>query len=960
MRTKWAMLVIGGGMLAIAYGAGYETIPAGIVVRPSEPAAHAPKQVRLQVYGDSILRVSATEGDAFSERPSLLTVASADPSVPFSVREDGDSVVLSTSNLTARISEQTGELEFRDADGNRLLKEIPDGGKTLEPATVMGEAAYHVRQIFESPANEAFYGLGQHQNGLMNLKGHDVELKQYNLVASVPFIVSSRNYGILWDNTSRTRFGDPRDFQPLSTSVKLYDADGNAGGLTAEYFADNKFTVPFTTRVESDLNYESLQDLDKYPEGFASGPACVRWSGGIQSDAAGLHTLRLYSSSYVKLWVDETLVVDSWRQDWCPWERLVRLPMEAGKRYSIKLEWIPSNGRNGMKDRGYIGLNHRGPWNGTDDTLSLWSEVGEAIDYYFIQGDNADAIISGYRSLTGKAPMMPMWAMGLWQCRERYKTQEDLLDTVRGFRERGIPLDNIVQDWNYWPEDQWGSHDFEKARFPDPAGMVKELHDKLHAHIMISVWPKFYVGTEHYRQFAEHGWLYMRNVEKQERDWIGKGYVSTFYDPYSDGARKLFWTQIKDKLFSKGFDAWWLDATEPDIHSNLSQEEYMQRIGPTALGSAARYRNSFSLMNARGIYEGQRKTDPDRRVFILTRSAYAGQQRYAAATWSGDVASRWDNLQEQIPAGLNFCLSGIPYWTTDIGGFAVEPRFEMKVSPDNLEEWRELQTRWFQYGTFCPLFRVHGQFPYREMFNIAPEDHPAYQAMLAYDRLRYRLMPYIYSLSGMVTQDGYTIMRSLAMDFIDDPAVRDIGDQFMFGPALMVSPVTEYKARRRDVYLPRGTDWYELKTARFYTGGQTVEADAPYSDIPIFVRAGSIIPLGPVIQYTREKAADPIRLMVYTGRDGGFTLYEDEGVNYNYEKGAFSRIPFTYDDQAKTLTIGARTGSFPGMLEKRTFEIVWITPEREAVPELDGKPDRSVVYDGIEVAVSLSEQPPDA
>ncbi len=296
---------------------------------------------------------------------------------------------------------------------------------------------------------------------------------------------------------------------------------------------------------------------------------------------------------------------------------------------------------------------------------------------------------------------------------------------------------------------------------------------------------------------------------------------------------------------------------------------------------------------------------------------------------------------------------GLPYWTKDIGGFAVEPRFLGDVSPDNLEEWRELQTRWFQFGTFCPLFRVHGQYPFREMFNVAPDDHPACQAMLQYDRLRYRLMPYIYSLAGKVTQDDYTIMRALVMDFGADSDVREIDDQFMFGPALMVCPVTEYKARKRAVYLPAGADWYEMKSGRIHAGGQTIEADAPYSDIPLFVRAGSIIPYGPEIQYTGEKPADPIRLCVYTGADGTFTLYEDEGTNYHYENGAFCRIPVTYDDDAQTLTIGERAGTFPGMLQERVFEIVWVDPGRKAA--LDSAPDARIAYTGKKTTMRRGE-----
>ena len=541
--------------------------------------------------------------------------------------------------------------------------------------------------------------------------------------------------------------------------------------------------------------------------------------------------------------------------------------------------------------------------------------------------------------------MMPKWAMGLWQCRERYRTQEELLSVVKEFRKRHIPLDNIVQDWFYWKEDQWGSHEFDSTRYPDPESMVKELHTDLHTQIMISVWPKFYVGIENYEQLKEKGWLYMRNIEKGQRDWVGPGYISTFYDPYSEGARELYWKQINEKLFSKGFDAWWLDCTEPDIHSNLSRQETMLRQGTTAMGTAARYLNSYTLMNAKAVYDGQRRVNPDQRVFILTRSAFAGQQSYPVATWSGDVAARWYDLKAQIPAGLNFSLSGIPYWTTDIGGFAVESRYENPNEAD-LEEWRELNTRWFQFGTFCPLFRVHGQFPYREMFNIAPDDHPAYQTMFAYDKLRYRLMPYIYSLTGMVTQKDYTIMRGLVMDFWYDKNVFNIGDQFMFGPALLINPVTEYKARTRQVYLPSGTGWYDLRSGRYFKGGQMIQADAPYTDIPIFVKEGSILACGPDIQYTTEKPADPIRLFVYTGSDGSFTLYEDENVNYNYEKGNFSKITLSYSEKDHILTIGKRQGEFSGMLEKRTFEIIWISNQKQSGLDFQSKPDVTVIYNG--------------
>jgi len=937
------MLILAAILLNSHFNYAFEKQADGIVIELRKEKLTDTNTMKVQVCTDNIIRVIATPGDNLSSRASLIVPKNNWQTVPYTVKEKNNTIEISTAKIIARVSTQTGEIAFYDKNGQLILQEKPGGGKIISSAEVMGEKTYHVQQIFNSPEDEAFYGLGQHQNGIMNYKGHNVDLWQHNIIVAVPFLVSSKNYGILWDNNSRTKFGDIRDYQSLS-SLMLYDKEGKEGGLTAEYFRDSGFQSLFTSCTESTIEHEYMDSPNTYPEGFSRNVKSVRWSGEIQCREPGVHKFRLYCSSYTKMWLNGELVVDSWRQNWLPWTHLMRLQMEAGKRYSIKIEWVPNDG--------YIGLKYLSPENeGNKNTLSLYSEVADQIDYYFIYGDNLDQVIQGYRQITGKAPMMPKWAMGLWQCRERYKTQEELLSVVKKFRERKIPLDNIVQDWFYWPEDKWGDHDFDPERFPDPQGMVKELHENLNTHTMISVWPKFYVGTEHYKQFKEKGWLYMRNVEKKQRDWVGPGYVSTFYDPYSGGACELFWKQIEEKLFSKGFDAWWLDATEPDIQSNLSPMEHLLRMGPTAMGSSSRYLNTYSLMNAKGIYEGQRKSKPNQRVFILTRSAYAGQQRYSAAAWSGDIATRWYDLKTQIPAGLNFCLSGIPYWTTDIGGFGVEPRFERNVKDDDLEEWRELNTRWFQFGTFCPLFRVHGQFPYREMFNIAPDDHPAYQTMLIYDKLRYRLMPYIYSLTGMVTHNDCTIMRALVMDFGYDKNVLNIGDQFMFGPALLINPVTEYKVRARRVYLPAGTSWYEFRSGRYFKGGQTIEADAPYSDIPIFVKEGSIIPFGPAIQYTTEKPADPIRLFVYTGSDGEFTLYEDENINYNYERGAYSIISLKYNEDIRSLNIGERKGEFPGMLKKRTFEIVWIDKAEPLSLDLDGPAALSVQYDGRELVI---------
>ncbi|MBC7758630.1 MAG: DUF5110 domain-containing protein, partial [Phormidesmis sp. FL-bin-119] len=505
----------------------------------------------------------------------------------------------------------------------------------------------------------------------------------------------------------------------------------------------------------------------------------------------------------------------------------------------------------------------------------------------------------------------------------------------------------------YWKVDQWGSHEFDASRFPDPAGMMKTLHDTYKTNLMISVWGKFYENTENFKFLDKNGWMYKRNIANQQRDWIGKGYTSSFYDPLNPKAREAFWNLINKNLYSKGVDAWWMDASEPDIHSNLNIVSRKEIMTGMALGSSTKYFNAYPLENAHGIYEGQRKTNPDARVFILTRSAFAGQQRYAAVTWSGDIASRWEDFRAQIPAGINFSMSGIPYWTMDIGGFAVEKRYENNIKEDNLEEFRELNARWYQYGAFVPLFRVHGQFPFREIYNIAPEDHAAYKSMLYYNKLRYQLMPYIYSVAGKTYHKNYTMMRGLAMDFGADTAVLNIKDQYLFGPSLLINPVYKRFATSREVYLPKGNGWYDLYSGTYFTGGQLIKADAPYERIPVFVKEGAIILTGPDIQYTSEKPADPITVHIYSGMNGSFTLYEDEGINYNYEKGAFAEINFTYNEASKTLSISDRKGSFTGMLSERTFRIVTIGKNENGKGGLDKNPAQEIKYKGTKVELTL-------
>jgi alpha-D-xyloside xylohydrolase len=935
-------------LLALVVGAcsrkgDYEKNKDGIVVRLDNTGGKEARLLKLEVITDKIIHVTAAPTDSFSTEKSLVVLPGAASTPAWSTEEADDAVTLVTSSLRARVSLLTGEVSFMDPAGNVILQEKQGGGKTFEPATVDASNTFHISQVFESPSDEAFYGLGGHQNGQMNYKGQDVELVQHNIVDVVPFLYSSKNYGILWDNYSISKFGDLRDYQPLN-SLTLYTRDGKPGGLSADYYVRDKVVNSVT---EDKIAYEFLEtpQVDNFPKDVAREGKVV-WEGSFSSEVEGLHKFLIYASGYTKVWIDGELIMDKWRQGWNPWMDKFTADNKKGEKHTLKIEWTPDGGA-------YLAVKHLDPLPEADQKrLTLSSEIGDAINYYFVKGDNADDVIHGYRTLTGKAPIVPKWAMGFWQSRERYKTQQELINVAAEYRKRGIPLDNIVLDWQYWEDPKWGSHEFDAKRFPDPQGMITALHDKLHVNLMISVWPKFNKGTQNYAEMERNGFLFTRNIDKKRKDWVGEGYESTFYDPFNTEAGKLFWKQIDLKLNTLGIDAWWLDATEPDMHSNLSLEERKVNMSPTALGPGAKYFNAYSLMNSKSVYEGQRQSSPDKRVFILTRSAYAGQQRYGAVTWSGDIVSRWSDFKDQIATGVNFSLSGIPYWTMDIGGFAVEKRYE-HASGETLHEWRELNTRWFQFGAFCPVFRSHGQYPYREIYNLAPKDHTAYQSMVYYDKLRYRLMPYFYTLAGKSYFDDYTIMRGLVMDFNADTRVHNIADQYMCGPSLLINPVTVYEARSRKVYLPASTGWYDFYTGQYYEGGQTITAEAPMERMPVFVKEGSIVPAGPEIQYSTEKPADPITLYVYTGANGSLELYEDENVNYNYEKGQFSLIPLQYDEASHTLVLGERKGSFNNMLSKRSFEIVWIDADHPVGLNLTAHPHQVVAYEGKSIAVKM-------
>lgn len=600
---------------------------------------------------------------------------------------------------------------------------------------------------------------------------------------------------------------------------------------------------------------------------------------------------------------------------------------------------------------------------------SFISEVGEGIDYYFMYGEHADGVIGKMRELTGQAPMFPLWTFGYWQSKERYRTQDETVGIIEKYRELGVPLDGIIQDWQYWGNNYlWNAMEFLNVDFYDPEKMVNDIHD-LNAHIIISIWSSFGPETKQYRELNEKGMLMDFSTWPQSgsQKWPpNMDYPSgvKVYDAYHPEARDIYWKYLKEGLFSVGIDGWWMDSTEPD-HLDKEEDDFDNQ---TYLGSFRKVRNAYPLMSVGGVYKHQREITSDKRVFILTRSAFAGQQRYGAQTWSGDIIASWDALHAQIAAGLNFSLTGIPYWNSDIGGFFLWDY----PNPLDDPEYRELYVRWLQFGAFTPMMRSHGTDAPREIFRFGEQGDPEYDAIEKFINLRYRLLPYMYSTSWQVTNNHSTMMRALVMDFPHDQKVHDRNDEYLFGKSILVAPVTKpmyfkeevqgsdtvnvqdfSKIKSEKVYLPAGTDWYDFWTGERYSGGTTVDKATPLDIIPLYVNAGSVLPIGPDVQYAEEKKWDELEIRIYPGKDGKFVFYEDEFDNYNYEKGVYSTITFNWNDAEKKLTIGDREGSFPGMLEDRTFKIVLVNSERGTGMEYSTNYDKEITYEGNEVEVSF-------
>ena len=731
--------------------------------------------LKVQVCSDSVIHVIYSPTASFAKPTDLVVIKEHWPAAQWTMQSTNDAVTLTTSLLKVSVTRKDGAIAYAEVSGDSLLEEA---SRRLTPERVNGEDTYRAESaISVYGSHEGLYGLGQHQAGVWNYRGESVDISQENSNISVPLMVSSKGYGIFWNNTSRSRF-------------------------------NNRFA-----------NY-----------------------------------------------------------------------------------------------------------------LYISSEVADVIDYYFLYGPDFDKIVAAYRDLTGQAPMFGRWAYGFWQCKNRYKSQEELLGVARKYRDLHIPVDNLVQDWFWW--NRKGEFVFNK-NYPDPKGMVDRLHNE-NFHLMISIWPFFEPGSANYDYMQNKGWF----VDKFK--YAKPPYhtdAMAVYDATSPEARKYYWDQVNKGLFSIGLDAWWMDTTEPETEG---QEENILLDHKLAAGSGNRYVNVYPLLDTQAVYQGQRSASDKKRVFILSRSAFAGSQRNGVTAWSGDINSDWLSFRRQIPAGLNFAVSGIPYWTTDIGGFV----FGNPTDP----AFRELFIRWFQYGTFNPILRVHGtRHPdENELWSYGPD---AQTILVNFDRLRYRMLPYIYSLAWKTTNEAYTPMRPLVMDFRTDSRAQNVGDQFMYGPAFLVNPVTDPAATIRQLYLPE-TRWYDFWTGAAVEGGRTINAAAPLDRLPLYIRAGSILPLGPEEEWSTQKPADPIELRIYRGANADFTLYEDENDNYDYEKGAYSTIGLHWDDAQHTFTIGDRKGQFPGMLENRTFRVVFVTENHGAGVNPGSEPDKVVQYSGKQMTVA--------
>lgn len=795
------------------------------------------------------------------------------PTPTFKFSETSSKLKLSTNSITVLFDKQTGVIDYTDNTGKIFLSE--KAGRKLKPDTVGGQNCFVAEQSFDSPSDEYLFGLGQFQDGHYNLRNVTRKLTQVNSQIAIPFLYSSKGYGILWHQYGLT------EFNPADNAVKLVKKDTAA-------VSKGEAEVTTTSGTQKISQRQSL------------------YTGKFSVDRDGEYSLMLdlgNMESRHLLVIDDTAVIDQ-SNLWLPPAASTLVNLKAGE-HTVQIVCKSTN-------------IPKLSWKLADNKTTFRSINAKSLDYVVFYGKNADEVIAGYRNLSGNVPMLPLWAYGFWQCRERYTSGKHLVETVKEFRKRNLPVDVIVQDWQYWGKHGWGVPQFDTSNYPDPDKFIKELHD-LNARFSISVWENLDKKSEVAKEYISKN-LYIPNSP-----WI---------DIYNPETQKIHWNALNKNLFSLGVDSWWMDATEPENDALTGKQTYF--------GLGDFYRLTYPLFVSKAVYDGQRNTDPNKRVVTLTRSAFAGQQRYATINWSGDIGWSWDTYKRQIVAGLNYNLTGMPYWTTDIGGFFRPGRGQYTDT-----KYHDILTRWFQWGVFNSIFRIHGYQTETEPWKYGDTVENNMRSMM---NLRYRLMPYIYSEAWQVSKKGSTIMRPLVMDFSNDIKAVEQAYQYMFGKAMLVAPVTA-PATTWDVYLPKSNGWYNFWTGKKYDGGQTINADAPQDKIPVFVKAGSIVPMGKFMQYTSEKPMDTLEVRIYTGADGQFTLYNDEGNNYNYEKGKYTVIPFKWNEGQQTLSIDKQQGGYTGALKKRVLNIVWVNESNGNGIEISPEA-KTVVYTGEKITVS--------
>lgn len=806
-----------------------------------------------------------------------LVFTSAVRTPGFTISDSPSQLEVRVKNVVVALDKADGRLSFGNSSGRPFLREKA-GTRKLVPDSVMGEPCFVAEQSFESPADERLFGLGQFQDGHYNVKGISRRLTQVNSQIAIPFVYSSKGYALLWHQYGLTDFNPADNAVPLVKQVQSSALDEKTAEVTTNSgtgrISQNQTMYLGTFVVPEDALYSvflNLGDMGNRQYVAIDGRPCI----------------------------DES-------NFWLPPTASACVHLKAGE-HRVRVVCKSSN---------TPGVS----WARVNNVTTFRSPNARLLDYVVFYGPSADSVIATYRNLSGNVPMLPRWAYGFWQCRERYTSGAHLVGTVKEFRERQIPLDVIVQDWQYWGKYGWGVMKFDEAHYADPAGFINELHNR-QAHFSISVWENVDKNSEIGKDYVA------RNLYIPESPWL---------DMLNPAAREAHWNALKQNLFVFGVDSWWMDATEPENDGLKGKRTY--------LGLGDFYRLTYPLFTSQAIYEGQRSASSDKRACILTRSAFLGQQRYGTINWSGDVGGTWDAYRRQIVAGLNYTMTGLPYWTTDIGGF-----FRPGASQYTDEHYQELLTRWYQWGTFNPIFRIHGFQSETEPWKYGQKVEENLRKMLG---LRYRLLPYIYSEAWQITSRGSTMMRPLVMDFPGDSSALTHPYEYMFGKALLVAPVTEPGVAERNVYLPGSAAWYDFWTGKRLAGGLTADVAAPPDRIPLMVKAGSIIPMGPLIQYSTEKS-DPVEIRIYPGANGEFSLYEDENDGYDYEKGLYSLITFRWNDAHKRLIIAARNGSYPGMLQNRTFNVVVVNENNGVGDGVSGSPDKAIPYAGTEVVADF-------